>query len=291
MIEVACKNEHAGFPHIYKHCSHHSSHVNSRDNSVQYCNASVSVSVMELHSKPAMGLCRLLWALALICLVHVPVTQAQQTLEVTRQTKTVVDCLKTKTIPLVAPSDKQYANLSASYNLRIQNKPAVVVFPEGIQHISDAILCATKYKLKVQARSGGHSYASYSTATGELIIDTQNFQNVSVDKKSYIATFGAGVRLGNLELALRPYGRALPHGTDSRVGAGGHFTMGGDGFTTRTWGLAIDSLVGMDVVLANGSLVHATAKSYSDVFFVRGIYTHRPLPTASYDKVSQLIKL
>lgn len=37
----------------------------------------------------------------------------------------------------------------------------------------------------------------------------------------------------------------------------------------RAHGLAIDSLVAMDVVLANGSLVHATSTSYPDVFFVR----------------------
>lgn len=36
----------------------------------------------------------------------------------------------------------------------------------------------------------------------------------------------------------------------------------------RAHGLAIDSLVAIDVVLANGSLVHATPTAYPDVFFV-----------------------
>lgn len=225
---------------------------------------------MVLIFASATAVCRLL--AGLLCLIPIPFTRAQQPFDLTRS-QTAIDCLKSKAIPLVAPSDKQFSNLSAPYNLRIQNKPVVIVFPESTKHISDAVLCAAQHKIKVQARSGGHSYASYSTSTGELIIDTQNFQNVSVDTKSFMATFGAGVRLGNLELALRPYGRALPHGTDSRVGSGGHFTMGGDGITSRAWGLAIDSLVGMDVVLANGSFVHATAKSYPDVFFV----SHLPL--------------
>lgn len=47
---------------------------------------------------------------------------------------------------------------------------------------------------------------------------------------------------------------------------------GGDGFTARAYGLAIDSLRAMDVVLANGSLVHATPTSYPDVFFVRILF-------------------
>lgn len=92
---------------------------------------------------------------------------------------------------------------------------------------------------------------------------------MSVDTETGIATFGAGLRVGNLELALEPYGKALPHGTCTAVGVGGHFTVGGDGVMARKYGLAIDSLVAMDVVLANGSIVHATSTSYPDVFFVR----------------------
>lgn len=91
---------------------------------------------------------------------------------------------------------------------------------------------------------------------------------MSLDKKTNIAKFGAGLRLGNLALALSAHGRALPHGTCTAVGVGGHFTVGGDGFTARAYGLAIDSIVAMDVVLANGSVVHATSTSYPDIFFV-----------------------
>ncbi|KAL1858307.1 hypothetical protein Daus18300_009925 [Diaporthe australafricana] len=172
-------------------------------------------------------------------------------------------------LSVIKPSDANYASYSSSYNLRLKYKPVVIVVAASNQHVSDAVLCASKYNLKVQPRSGGHSYGSYGTGgkDGAVMIDLQKFQSVSLDSKTNIATFGAGLRLGNLELALRPTGRALPHGTCANVGAGGHFTIGGDGFTTRAYGLAIDSLVAMDVVLANGSLVHATATEYKDVFF------------------------
>ncbi|KKY39098.1 putative glucooligosaccharide oxidase [Diaporthe ampelina] len=136
------------------------------------------------------------------------------------------------------------------------------------QHVSDAVLCASQYNLKVQPRSGGHSYGSYGTGgkDGVMVIDLQRFQSVSLDYETNVATFGPGLRLGNLKLELRPTGRALPHGTCANVGAGGHFAIGGDGFTTRAYGLAIDSLLGVDVVLANGSVVHATSTEYKDVF-------------------------
>jgi FAD/FMN-containing dehydrogenase len=83
-----------------------------------------------------------------------------------------------------------------------------------------------------------------------------------------IATVGAGVRLGNLALEIYAVGeRALPHGVCPGVGVGGHFTHGGYGYQSRSWGLALDSIVGLDVVLADGSYIHANASKFPDVFF------------------------
>lgn len=61
--------------------------------------------------------------------------------------------------------------------------------------------------------------------------------------------------------------RALPHGVCPGVGIGGHFTHGGYGYQSRLWGLALDSIVALDVVLANGSYVTASEKEHSDVFY------------------------
>lgn len=83
-----------------------------------------------------------------------------------------------------------------------------------------------------------------------------------------IATVGAGVRLGNLALGVFAQGeRALPHGVCPGVGIGGHFTHGGYGYQSRLWGLALDSIVALDVILANGSYIHATATEHPDIFY------------------------
>lgn len=216
---------------------------------------------------------RCFWMLALLCFIHSFPQLAHGQEQAARRhvpRASVVDCLTSKKLTVIKPSDTQYASYSSSYNLRLQYKPAAIVVAANNQHVSDAVLCASQYNLKVQPRSGGHSYGSYGTGgkDGAVVIDLAKFQSVSLDKNTNVATFGAGLRLGNLELALRPTGRAIPHGTCANVGAGGHFTIGGDGFTTRAYGLAIDSLVGMDVILANGSIVHATSTEYKDVFFV-----------------------
>ena len=101
-----------------------------------------------------------------------------------------------------------------------------------------------------------------------MVVDLENFQNITV-KANGVATVGAGVRLGNLALGLYSQGqRALPHGTCPGVGIGGHFTHGGYGYDSRKWGLALDTIIALDVVTANGSIIHATSATYPKLYYV-----------------------
>lgn len=169
-------------------------------------------------------------------------------------------------------SSPDFANRAKTYNSRLPYTPAVIVLPTTTQHISDAVVCAGKNGVKVQAKSGGHSYASFSSGgqSGSMVIDLESFQSISVDANG-IAKVGGGVRLGNLALGIYNTNnakRALPHGTCPGVGLGGHSTHGGFGYSSRAWGLTLDTITAMDVTLANGSTVHTTSTSYPDIFYV-----------------------
>ncbi|KAL9591245.1 MAG: hypothetical protein Q9179_007917, partial [Wetmoreana sp. 5 TL-2023] len=184
---------------------------------------------------------------------------------------TLGDCLTKKNVPIRLASSSDYSALAKPYNLRLPYNPAVIVLPTTTQHISDAVVCAAKCNVKVQPRGGGHSYASFSLGgqSGSMIIDLQSFQTVSLDANN-VATVGGGLRLGNLATAIyNQRQRALPHGTCPGVGVGGHATHGGFGYSSRAWGLTLDTIVGLDVVLANGSFVHATSTAYPDIYYVR----------------------
>ena len=101
-----------------------------------------------------------------------------------------------------------------------------------------------------------------------MVIDLEGFQNITLDATTQIAKVGGGVRLGNLALGIYNQGqRALPHGTCPGVGVGGHATHGGFGYSSRAWGLTLDTIVGLDVVLANGSFIHTTSTAYPDIFY------------------------
>ncbi|KAM3075586.1 hypothetical protein ACMFMG_007723 [Clarireedia jacksonii] len=222
--------------------------------------------------------------LAILCAV--PLTSAFPYTNVETRATGIQDCLTQHSVPYQDSSSSTWSSLIQPYNLRLPYTPAVVTLPTTSQHVSDSVTCAAAAGLKVQAKSGGHSYASYSTGgkDGSLIINLQNFNSISIDAKTNIATVGGGVRLGNLALGLYNQGkRALPHGTCPGVGIGGHFLHGGYGYASRHWGLALDTIVGLDVVLANGTQVHTTSTAYPDLFYaMRGAGESFGIATAFY---------
>ncbi|KAL8912101.1 MAG: hypothetical protein Q9171_002817 [Xanthocarpia ochracea] len=198
---------------------------------------------------------------------------------------TLSECLTQKNVPIRLASSSDFSQLAQPYNLRLPYTPAVIVLPTTVQHVSDAVTCAAKYKVKVQPRGGGHSYAAFGLGgqNGAMVIDLQSFQQVSLDVNN-IAKVGGGVRLGNLAQAIYDQKqRALPHGTCPGVGIGGHATHGGFGFSSRAWGLTLDTIVGLDVVLANGSSVKATSTAYPDIYYaLRGAAESFGIVTSFY---------
>ncbi|OQD81026.1 hypothetical protein PENANT_c030G01884 [Penicillium antarcticum] len=182
----------------------------------------------------------------------------------------LADCLATKDVLTVFNTSAQWLELAKSFTFARLYNPVAITLPTTPQEVSESVSCAASVGIKVQARSGGHSYASYSTGgkNGSLIVDLRMFNEITVDNKTGVASVGGGVRLGNLDLSLYAQGkRALSHGTCPDVSIGGHFTHGGYGYVSRAWGLATDTIIALDVILADGSFIHATASSYPDIYF------------------------
>jgi hypothetical protein len=173
-----------------------------------------------------------------------------------------------------------------AYNLDIPITPAAVTYPQTNNHISAILKCAAEANLKVQARSGGHSYGNYGVqiyfymgilsnilqgiggANGAIVIDVKNFQQFSMDTKTWVATVGSGTLLKDLTTRMVDNGnRAIAHGTCPQVGIGGHATIGGLGPASRMWGAALDHVIEATVVLANGTVVVASDTQNQEVFF------------------------
>lgn len=90
----------------------------------------------------------------------------------------------------------------------------------------------------------------------------------SIDHFTFHATFGSGVLLSDVDKYLHnACGRAISHGTCPQVGLGGHATIGGLGPTSRQFGMALDHILEVEVVLANSSIIRASETQNQDILF------------------------
>jgi FAD/FMN-containing dehydrogenase len=124
------------------------------------------------------------------------------------------------------------------YNLGIPVDPAAVTYPTVPEQVQAIVKCASTWNMKVQARSGGHSYGNYGTGGGDqdtIVVDLKNMKNVTWDNTE-VANVGAGILLSELtETFLKDGNRAIAHGTCPQVGLGGHATIGKKNYT-QLWG-------------------------------------------------------
>ncbi|HUQ59426.1 FAD-binding oxidoreductase [Lentzea sp.] len=165
---------------------------------------------------------------------------------------------------LVLPGgdDFAYEGFNPVWNSR---KPAAIA---RVASAADVQACveAARLRAPVAARSGGHSYAGYSTPENGLQIDLRELADIEVLPGDQVRV-GAGATLGEVSRVLAASGRCLPTGTCPSVGVAGLTLGGGIGVLARKYGLTCDHLVSAEVVTADGRLVTASAEQEPDLFW------------------------
>lgn len=142
-----------------------------------------------------------------------------------------------------------------------------MVRPRSAEEVARAVRMARGDASVLTVRGGGHSMAGLSTAHGGMLIDLGGMGAVSVDPGSRRVGIGGGARWGGVARTLAPHGLALTAGDTAGVGVGGLTLGGGIGWMVRRFGLAIDSLVGAQVVTADGEVLEASDTSHADLFW------------------------
>ena len=159
---------------------------------------------------------------------------------------------------LLLPSDAGYDAVRRPYNsLYAAHHPAAIARCTTPSDVQACVETARNSRTLVAARSGGHSYAGYSTPDQGLVIDLGRMARVEV-RPDGTAVLGAGTRTIDVYAALAAKGRALPAGSCPSVGIAGLTLGGGQGVLTRLHGLTCDRLLAADVVLADATAVTAT---------------------------------
>ena len=168
---------------------------------------------------------------------------------------------------MLRPGDHGFRATALPNNLRYAS-----ILPQGIAKcasatdVAQAILWSQQNDIALITRSGGHSYAGFST-THSLMIDMTLINQAQFAPSSGIVTIGGGIRNVDLYSALQAAGATITHGRCIGVGGAGFLLGGGIGFNMRRYGLACDQVLSSELVTADGQILTLSATENPDLFW------------------------
>lgn len=171
---------------------------------------------------------------------------------------------------IVEPGHADYE--AAARSVLADGRPAYVLRPVSTEDVQAAVRFAAGTGLALSVRGGGHSFAGFGTNHGGVVIDLSRLANVRIiDADRHIVRIGGGATWGQVLAVLAPHGLAISSGDTKSVGVGGLTLAGGMGWKVRKYGLALDNVVGAEVVTADAEVVSVSAEEHADLFWaIRG---------------------
>jgi FAD binding domain-containing protein len=168
---------------------------------------------------------------------------------------------------VVLPGEAAYASTRAVWNCAVDHQPALFALCKTAGDVQRAIRAARVHRLPLSVRGGGHDWAGRALCHEGLVIDLSEMRHVEVDPRARVATVAGGAQAADLIAAASPHGLAGVTGTAGTIGMAGMTLGGGYGPLTPQYGLALDNLLGADVVLADGRIVTADAANNTDLWW------------------------
>lgn len=158
--------------------------------------------------------------------------------------------------------------LATSFNKRDPGqRPKLLIEANDIVDVINAVKRAKRENLKVSIVSGGHSWSQNHLREDCLLLSMARFNSINVDAERHRAIVGPGCWGIDLDRALKKHDLFFPVAHVPDVCMGGFLLQGGFGWGSTFLGNACESIVGIDVILADGSLIHASEEENSDLFW------------------------
>ncbi|KAL8770800.1 MAG: hypothetical protein Q9194_005078 [Teloschistes cf. exilis] len=149
---------------------------------------------------------------------------------------------------LTPASDKYESQLRRWSDMSIKRAGAIL-WPTSTADISTTLLFAQSHNLDFAVCGSGHATSGASSSDGGI----------------------EGAVWADVDAAAEEHGLATVEGTVNHTGIGGLTLGGGYGWLSGEYGLTIDNLLSVDIVLADGRVVTSSPTENQDLFWaVRG---------------------
>jgi FAD/FMN-containing dehydrogenase len=166
------------------------------------------------------------------------------------------------------PGDPAYDLARSPWNLQVEDYPAAVAYPAFPEEVGDVLRAATAAGLHVAPQGTGHGAPPLEgRLTDAVLLRTSAMTDLHVDAERRTVRAGAGVLWGDLAEAAGQHGLATRHPSSPDVGVVGYSLGGGIGWYARRLGLQCNAVTAVELVLADGTFLRATADDDAELFW------------------------
>jgi FAD/FMN-containing dehydrogenase len=169
--------------------------------------------------------------------------------------------------PLIGADNEIYDAERLLWNKLIDKRPGIIAQCTGVSDVIQAVNFARENNLLVSVRGAGHNVAGNASIDDGLVIDLSHMRTVMVDPQKKTAVVQGGANWGDVDRETQAFNLVCAGGVVSDTGVGGLTLGGGLSWFRRKAGMSIDNLIGADMVLADGSYVHASESENQDLFW------------------------
>ncbi|MCM0674443.1 FAD-binding oxidoreductase [Micromonospora phytophila] len=168
---------------------------------------------------------------------------------------------------LLLPADPAFAAATRLWNAAVDRSPALVARCVDADEVALAVRVARQCHLPLSVRCGGHDWAGRALRDGGLVLDLTALRRVDVDPAAGVVTVGGGATAADVLAVTGPHDLVVATGVVRAVGMAGLTLAGGYGPLCGRYGLALDNLLGAEVVLADGRRVTADAEHDAELYW------------------------
>ncbi|MBF6355155.1 FAD-binding oxidoreductase [Nocardia higoensis] len=167
------------------------------------------------------------------------------------------------------PGDPGYDAARAPWNIAVDQRPAAVAVPTGVEQVAAVVRAATAAGLRIAPQSTGHGAGPLAEVALDdvVLLRLSQFTGVTVDPVARTARVLGGTLWQEVLAAAAPHGLTALHGSAPDVAVAGYILSGGLSFYGRAHGVAANSVRAFEVVLHDGTVAHASATENPELFW------------------------
>jgi hypothetical protein len=172
---------------------------------------------------------------------------------------------------LSLPNDLDWDEARRAWNLAVDQRPTAVALPRSFEEVATVVAFAREHGLRVAPQGTGHNAGAIASLEDTILVRTSRMRGVRIDPDARIARVEAGALWMDVTGPAGEHGLAALAGSSPDVGVVGYCLGGGVSWLGRRYGLASNSVLAVELITADGSVVRATADDHADLFWaVRG---------------------